>query len=132
MAARLLSKFAKFREQEEFIDVRLKVGKDVFSAHRNVLAAESDYFYAMFTGGIKGSNQEVIELKDRNISGDALRIILDSIYRGELLMTETKDVFEILTTANHLQVSSIVHQCCDVLDRELVQRLDVQTRPNVS
>ena len=128
MAARLLSKIAKFREQEQFIDVRLKVGEDVFPAHRNVLAAESDYFYAMFTGGMKESNQEVIELKDENISGDALRIILDSIYRGELLMTETKDVFEILTTANHLQLSSIVQQCCDVLDKELVQRrLDVLT-----
>ena len=53
MAARLLSKFAKFREQEEFIDVRLKVGEDVFPVHRNVLAAESDYFFAMFTGGMK-------------------------------------------------------------------------------
>ena len=133
MAARLLSKLARFREQEEFIDVRLKVGEDVFPAHRNVLAAESDYFYAMFTGGIKGSNQEVIELKDRNISGYALRMILDSIYRGQLLMTKKKkDVFEILTTANHLQVSSIVHQCCDVLDRELVQRLDVQTYRQLS
>ena len=69
MAARLLSKFAKFREQEQFIDVRLKVGEDVFPAHRNVLAAESDYFYAMFTDGMKESNQEVIELKDENISG---------------------------------------------------------------
>ena len=133
MAARLLSKFAKFREQEEFIDVRLKVGKNVFPAHRNVLAAESDYFYAMFTGGMKESNQEVIELKDENISGDALRIILDSIYRGQLLVTETKDVFEILTTANHLQFSSMVQQCCDVLDRELVQRrLDVQTYRQLS
>ena len=128
MAARLLSKFAKFREQEQFIDVRLKVGEDVFPAHRNVLAAESDYFYAMFTHGMKESNQEVIELTDKNISGYALRIILDSIYCGELLMSETKDVFEILTTASHLQVSSIVQQCCDVLDSELVQRrLDVQT-----
>ena len=133
MAARLLSKFAKFREQEQFIDVRLKVGEDVFPAHRNVLAAESDYFYAMFTGGMKESNQEVIELKDENISGDALRIILDSIYRGQLLMTETKDVFKILTTANHLQVPSIVQQCCDVLDNELVQRqLDVQTYRQLS
>ena len=133
MAARLLSKFAKFREQEQFIDVRLGVGEDVFPAHRNVLAAESDYFYAMFTGGMKESKQEVIELKDENISGYALRIILDSIYRGQLLMTETKDVFKILTTANHLQVSSIVQQCCDVLDNELVQRrLDVQTYRQLS
>ena len=63
--------------------MRLKVGKDVFPAHRNVLAANSDYFYAMFTGGMRELNQEVIELKDENISGDTLKIILDSIYNGE-------------------------------------------------
>ena len=85
MAARLLSKFEELRKREEFIDVRLKVGKDVFPAHRNVLAAESNYFYATFTGGMKESNQEVIELKDENISGDALRIILDPVYRGGTL-----------------------------------------------
>ena len=45
----LLSKCAQFREEGEFIDVRLKVDEDVFPAHRIVLAANSDYFHAMFT-----------------------------------------------------------------------------------
>ena len=44
----LLSKCAQFREQGEFIDVGLKVSEEVFSAHRIVLAASSDYFHAMF------------------------------------------------------------------------------------
>ena len=36
--------------------------------------------------------------------------------------------FEVLATANHLQVTSVVQQCCDCLDKELIQRqLDVQT-----
>ena len=43
----LLAKCDQFREQDEFIDVRLKVGEDVFSAHRVVLAASSDYFHAI-------------------------------------------------------------------------------------
>ena len=51
-----------------------------------------------------------------------MKIILDSIYNGEL--TEKKNVFEILAVANYLQVTSIVQQCCDILDRELI---DVQT-----
>ena len=41
----LLSKCAQFREQGEFIDVRLKIGEDEFAAHRIVLAANSDYFH---------------------------------------------------------------------------------------
>ena len=45
----LLSKCAQFKEEGQFIDVHLKVGEDIFPAHRIVLAANSDYFYAMFT-----------------------------------------------------------------------------------
>ena len=41
-----------------------------------VLAANSDYFYAMFTDGMREANQEVIELKDESISPDILTIIL--------------------------------------------------------
>ena len=51
----LLLKCAQFREQGEFIDVHLKVGEELFSAHRIVLAASSDYFHAMFAHGMKES-----------------------------------------------------------------------------
>ena len=98
----LLSKFAHFRGEGEFIDVRLKVGEDVFPAHRIVLAANSDYFHAMFTDGMKESKQEVIELKDESISPDILKIVMDSIYTGDLHVNE-ENVFEVLAAADHLQ-----------------------------
>ena len=58
----LLFKCVQFRNEGQFIDVRLKVCEDIFPAHRIVLAANSDYFHAMFIDGMKESNQEVIEL----------------------------------------------------------------------
>ena len=123
----LLSKCAQFREQGEFVDVRLKVGEDVFPAHRIVLAANSDYFHAMFTHGMKESNQEVIELKDENISAAALKIVMDSIYSGDVHVNN-ENVFEVLLAADYLQVTSVVQQCCDYLNTEYVQlRFDVQT-----
>ena len=123
----LLSKCAQFREQGEFIDVHLKVGEEVFTAHRIVLAASSDYFHAMFSHGMKESNQEVIELKDENISAAALKIVLDSIYSGDILVHD-ENVFDILVAADHLQVTSVVQQCCDYLQTQFVQlRFDVQT-----
>ena len=82
----LLSIYAQFRNESQFIDVRLKVSDDIFPAHRIVLAASSNYFYAMFADGMKESSQEVIELKDESISSDVLKILLDSIYTGDLLV----------------------------------------------
>ena len=123
----LLIKCAQFTEQGEFIDVHLKVGEEVFSAHRIVLAASSDYFHAMFAHGMKESNQEVIELKDESISATALKIVLDSIYSGDLQVND-ENVFEVLVAADHLQVKTVVQQCCDYLQNQFVQlRFDVQT-----
>ena len=123
----LLSKCAQFREQGEFIDVHLKVGEEVFSAHRIVLAASSDYFHAMFTHEMKESNQEVVELKDESISAATLKIVLDSIYSGDLQVND-ENVLDVLVAADHLQVTSVVQHCCDYLQTHFVQlRFDVQT-----
>ena len=117
------SKCAQFREQGEFIDVRLKVGEDEFVAHRIVLAANSDYFHTMFAHGMKESNQEVIELEDENISSGAFKIVLDSMYNGEINVND-ENVCEVLLAADHLQVSSVVQQCCEYL---IQLKFDVQT-----
>ncbi|XP_068740717.1 kelch-like protein 28 [Montipora capricornis] len=128
----LLSKCALFREQGEFIDVRLKVCDDEFPAHRIVLAANSDYFHAMFAHGMKESNQEVIELKDENISAAAVKIVMDTIYSGELNVND-ENVFEVLPAADHLQVTSVVRQCCDFLQTEFAERKsDVSTYCRIS
>ena len=127
MAAHLLSKLSQFRENGDFIDVRLKVDESIFPAHRNVLAANSDYFHAMFTNGMKESKQEVIELKDESISALSFKILLDSIYRGDVLVCK-ENVFEVLATASYLQMPIIVRQCCDFLDKEYIQGcIDIQT-----
>ena len=97
----LFSKCAQFREPGEFIDVRLKVGESEFAAHRIVLAANSDYFHAMLARGMKESNQEVIELKDENISVAAMKLIIDSIYSGKIHLND-ESLLEVLTAADHL------------------------------
>ena len=118
-----MSKCAQFRAQGEFIDVRLKVGEDEFAAHRIVLAANSDYFHAMFARGMKESNQEVIELKDENISVAAMKIVMDSMYSGEINVND-ENVSEVLLTADYLQVASVVQQCCEYL---IQLKFDVET-----
>ena len=121
----LLFKCAQFRDEGQLIDVRLKVCENIFPAHRIVLAANSDYFHAMFTAEMKESNQEVIELKDESISSTAVKIVMDSIYTGDLTVNE-ENVYEVLAAADHLQVTTVVQECCDFLKKEFIQlRLDV-------
>ena len=120
----LLNKCTQFREEGSFTDVQLKVGRTVFPAHRMLLAAHSDYFYAMFTNGMKESSQEVIELKDESMSPETMKQIIDFIYSGYLHVNK-ENVFEVLAAADHLQVTSVLQQCCDFLKTEVVHVLDV-------
>lgn len=53
-------------------DVQLKVGRTVFPAHRMVLPAYRDYFCAIFTNGMNGTNQVGIELRDKRVSSQTL------------------------------------------------------------
>ena len=81
----------------------------------------------MFTDGMKESDQEVIELKDESITPDPFKIVMDSIYTGDLCVNE-ENVFEVLAAADHLQVTTVVKQCCDFLKREFIQlRLDLHS-----
>ncbi|CAH3031288.1 unnamed protein product, partial [Pocillopora meandrina] len=100
----------------EFIDISLKVGDTLFPAHRVVLASYSDYFHAIFTDG-KEANQELIELKDKSISPEIFKIVMDSIYSGDLHVNQ-RNVSEVLLTASQLQIASVVHLCWDFLKKE--------------
>lgn len=48
----LIARMNKLRKAEHLCDVTLKVEQSLFSAHRLVLAAASDYFAAMFIGDV--------------------------------------------------------------------------------
>ena len=73
----------------------LKASEEVFSAHRIVLAASSDYFHAMFACGMKESNQKVIELKDQGRSQDFFRGTHNSPNRFAPLPPLQKKTFSI-------------------------------------
>ena len=115
----LLSKCSQFRREGEFIDIRLKVGDSLFPAHRVVLASYSDYFHSIFTDG-KETNQEVIEMKDKSISPEIFKIVMDSIYTGDLHVNQ-KSIFEVLLAASQLQISSVVQLCCEFVKKELIE-----------
>ena len=97
----------------------LRFSPKQFPAHRVVLASYSDYFRAIFTDG-KEANQELIELKDKSISPKIFKIVMDSIYSGDLHVNQ-KNVFEVLFTASQLQIASVVQFCCDFVKKEFIE-----------
>ena len=51
---KLANSLNKLRTQNQLCDIVINVEGRVFQAHRAVLAACSEYFFAMFTSGFKG------------------------------------------------------------------------------
>ena len=78
----ILAQINKMRNGQHFCDVQLQVGKQTFKVHRLVLAASSPYFAALFTGGMKESSKDVVEIL--GIEAGIFRILLDFIYTGML------------------------------------------------
>ncbi|KAM5322747.1 actin-binding protein IPP isoform 3-T4 [Glossophaga mutica] len=76
----ILAQINKMRNGQHFCDVQLQVGKETFKVHRLVLAASSPYFAALFTGGMKESSKDVVQIL--GIEAGIFRILLDFIYTG--------------------------------------------------
>ena len=74
------------RKQNQLCDVVLKAGTLELSAHKVVLASASPYFFAMFTGEMSESRQNVVTL--REIDSSALELLVDFAYTAEIEVTE--------------------------------------------
>ena len=64
----------------QLCDVVLVAGARKIPAHRVVLSAASDYFFAMFTSNVREATQEEIFMKD--VDPDALAALIKYIYTG--------------------------------------------------
>lgn len=73
---------------EAFSDVILVVQNTRFPAHRAILAARSEYFRALFYGGLAESSSPVVYLNDINVV--AFKNILQYIYTGQMKLTKPK------------------------------------------
>lgn len=112
----VLNGLKDLRETGLLSDVYLVVDGKEFGAHRAVLASCSPYFRSMFTSEMVESQKNSIELHGVNAVG--LQGILDYVYTAEVTLT-VANVQEILSTANHLQVMSVVKFCCEFLKEEI-------------
>ena len=73
----VLNKF-RFEGEAGFCDVILEVEDRQLTTHRCVLAANSQFFYTMFSSGMKESNQMFLSLK--SVSFQSMSLILNYFY----------------------------------------------------
>ncbi|KAG7467236.1 hypothetical protein MATL_G00151250 [Megalops atlanticus] len=114
----ILQGFECFRSDEALCDVTLVPGDsdEAFPVHRVIMASSSDYFKAMFTGGMKEQELKVIKL--HGVSETGLRNIIEFIYtsRVTLSLASLQDTLE---AASFLQVLPVLGFCKELLSSEV-------------
>lgn len=109
-------KLSRFRRDSALCDVIINVGQMKFQAHKNVLAASSPYFEAMFLSGMAESHQKEVTLQ--GIDADAFDSIVGLIYDSQICIS-TYNVQSILATASIFQVDHLKQACSEFLQKHL-------------
>lgn len=111
----MLKRVTQMRYHSLLTDVVLLVEGQEFPVHKNVLAASSDYFMAMFTGHMATVSGKV---HVQGITAAAMSILLDFIYKGEILITE-ENVEDLFCGSCLLLLDSVNQVCCKFIQERL-------------
>ncbi|XP_053378220.1 kelch-like protein 24 isoform X2 [Mercenaria mercenaria] len=106
----IFKEMEKFMNSEEFSDIKVKVGVEVFKCHKIVLASWSAYFHGLFMSGMTEVTQGVVELKA--IEADEFRDILTVMYTGQCEINKS-NVQGLLYAASYLQIMSVEEACVE-------------------
>lgn len=113
-----LSLLNRFRLEGEagFCDVTLKVEGRQLTTHRCVLAANSQFFYTMFSSGMKESNQKLLSLQ--SVSFTSMSLMLDYFYTREIVIDD-ENVLDLLNASSFLLVTPVKNACIQLLSKSL-------------
>lgn len=89
-----------------------------FRVDRNVLAASSPYFRALFSNTFYSENQSR-EVFLPDISSDIMRIIIDFVYIGQINRLNESNVEKLIDAVNRLQIIGAIDYCNQYLIESL-------------
>ena len=92
--SKLACSLNNLRKQDQLCDVIIKVSERAFPAHKNVLAASSKYFMAMFTHGFKEKTENEITIDGKP---EIFEVLLEYAYTGnssQIGITEAEFMLE--------------------------------------
>ncbi|XP_028923285.1 kelch-like protein 13 isoform X1 [Ornithorhynchus anatinus] len=106
----VLQGFDQLRMEGLLCDVTLVPGDgdEVFPVHRAMMASASDYFKAMFTGGMK--EQDLMCIKLHGVNRIGLKKIIDFIYTAKLSLS-MDNLQDTLEAASFLQILPVLDFC---------------------
>lgn len=105
-----------FRNEGLFCDVTISVGGTLFSAHRNVLAANSPYFNALLSNEMKETLDNTIKLDE--LSAKVMRSILDYMYSGEIDINK-ENALDVTVAADYMLMPDLKNKGCNFLLRKM-------------
>jgi kelch-like protein 2/3 len=113
---RCLEGLYHLQRSDVLTDVTLVADNVEVRAHKNVLAANSPYFHAMFTENFEERLSKSVTLSE--VDPQALEALVKFIYTAEVDISED-NVQALLTAANLLQLSEVRDACCEFLASQL-------------
>ncbi|KAI4889966.1 hypothetical protein NFI96_005607 [Prochilodus magdalenae] len=103
-------------ERGEASDISIQVGERVFSAHRAILCARSQYFRAMLCGSWMESSRQCITLQ--GLGPDEMEILLDFMYGAILDLPPGTNVSQVVLAADMLGLEGLKDVAEMVLTRD--------------
>ncbi|XP_062864842.1 kelch-like protein 33 [Trichomycterus rosablanca] len=111
-----LQSMRKLWEERVGCDVKLEAEERIFHAHRVILSANSDYFRAMFSSGMRESKQSSVSLLF--IGASELEALLHYCYTGDLFL-DWGCIFDITSTALQFQFLPVLSLCLSYMQNQI-------------
>jgi len=103
-----LKRLHNFTLDGKFVDITLKMDDGAeFPCHRNVLAANSDYFLHMFSNDMSETNKKIVKIAE--VPSPIMKIALDYMYLLRCTFAYSQ-FFDLLIVANMFEIKGL-EQC---------------------
>ena len=106
----------KLRTNSLLCDAVLVVEDKRFPVHKAILAANSEYFRALFTNGMKESKESEVHIS--GVNQQMMTLILEYVYSRRVTLT-AESVVTLLPIADNFLMPGLKNACCDYLISQL-------------
>ena len=112
----LLENLKSLYDNQQLVDVTICVQHRDFLCHRNVLAATSPYFKAMFTTALTESTRDRIDIYE--VDNESFELVLGYAYSGRVEITKA-NAQNLLAAASLFQIAAILKACARFMEMQL-------------